>query len=107
MRRISTVTRHIAAAKTASNGYIPANKLALLHSGSDYFDLLERYIAQAQQEIHLQFYIFNDDQAGKRLLVLRKQKKVWRTLAPVSNAVVKQEAIFAAHAAALYDISSS
>lgn len=62
-----SVPPHITGAKTASNDYIPANRLALLHSGSDYFDLLERYIAQAQQEIHLQFYIFNDDQAGKRI----------------------------------------
>lgn len=63
---------------------------------------------------HFSFYTSGDDDqiclvtnGEGEVLVLRKQKKVWRMLAPASKAVVKQEAVFAAHAAALYDISPS
>lgn len=49
------------------NDYYPGNKLQLIHSGAEYFDHLELLIRNAVEEIHMQFYIFNDDNAGLRI----------------------------------------
>lgn len=44
---------------TDDNGYIE-----LLHSGQEYFLRLKKIIQNAQKEIHLQTYIFEDDETG-------------------------------------------
>ncbi|WCO01318.1 phospholipase D-like domain-containing protein [Psychroserpens ponticola] len=44
---------------TDDNGYIQ-----LLHSGEEYFLRLKKIIQNAQKEIHLQTYIFEDDETG-------------------------------------------
>ena len=69
----------VANAETGTNGYKPGNLVQLVHSGSEYFDLLSHLIKTAKNEIHLQYYIFNDDQAGKLiadLLVKAAARKV-------------------------------
>ncbi len=43
------------------------NELRLVKSGSDYFDLLELLITQAHDSIHLQTYIFAEDETGNRI----------------------------------------
>ena len=44
------------------------NKVALVHGGKKYFDLLEHIISQAHTIIHLQVYIFNDDETGDLII---------------------------------------
>ncbi len=39
----------------------------LVHSGHEFFEFLEELIEKATTEIHLQFYIFDDDIAGNRI----------------------------------------
>ncbi len=48
-------------------GYLPNNEVRLVKSGSDYFDLLEELINRAKHTIHLQIYIFEEDETGKRV----------------------------------------
>jgi cardiolipin synthase len=44
------------------------NKVVLVRGGKKYFDLLERIINQAHTIIHLQMYIFNEDETGRRII---------------------------------------
>lgn len=48
----------------SKNGYTAQNKVALVSGGKPYFDLLFRLIEQAKETIHLQVYIFSEDQTG-------------------------------------------
>ena len=51
----------------------------LVHSGEDYFLRLEKLIAKAEKEIHLQTYIFENDDTGNRIVSCLKkaaQRKV-------------------------------
>lgn len=48
--------------------YQSADRLRLLEGGRGYFDLLEKLILEAQEEIHLQTYVFGSDSTGKRIL---------------------------------------
>ena len=41
--------------------------IELVHSGEDYFLRLQHIIAEAQSEIHLQTYIFENDATGKKI----------------------------------------
>lgn len=43
------------------------NTVRLVRSGSEYFDLLEQFIRQARHYIHLQTYIFAEDETGRRI----------------------------------------
>ncbi|HEY1113509.1 MAG TPA: phospholipase D-like domain-containing protein [Chitinophagaceae bacterium] len=45
-------------------GYTTRNGVQLLHGGAEFFSVLEELIAEAQHSIHLQTYIYNDDQTG-------------------------------------------
>ncbi len=47
--------------------FIPGNQLTLLHNGEQYFPALERACDQAQHEIYLETYIFEDDVTGRRI----------------------------------------
>lgn len=47
--------------------------IQLVHSGEDYFSRLERIINEAKTEIHIQTYIFENDEAGKRILFTIKK----------------------------------
>lgn len=47
--------------------YTDHNKVELVRGGSDYFDLLIKMIDKAKDSVHLQVYIFNDDETGKQV----------------------------------------
>lgn len=51
--------------KKLSASYTSLNKVRLIRAGKPYFDCLLQMIASAQQSIHLQTYIFDDDETGK------------------------------------------
>ena len=44
------------------------NKIQLVQSGVPYFDLLLKLIIQATENIHIQTYIFDDDETGKSII---------------------------------------
>lgn len=52
--------------------YVPKN-LELVHSGEDYFARLETIIREAQFQIHLQMYLFENDTTGKRIVTALKE----------------------------------
>jgi cardiolipin synthase A/B len=55
------------------------NKIQLIQSGKIYFDLLVKLITQATESIHIQTYIFNDDETGSLIvnaLKIAAHKKV-------------------------------
>jgi len=43
------------------------NEVRLVKSGNNFFDLLEQLIDQAREHIHLQTYIFTEDETGTRI----------------------------------------
>ncbi len=48
--------------------YSRLNKIRLVRGGKEYFDLLLQLIAGSQQSIHLQTYIFADDETGQTVI---------------------------------------
>ena len=52
---------------TQSSPLTNRNTVRLVRSGSDYFDLLEELIRTARHYIHLQTYIFDEDETGRRI----------------------------------------
>lgn len=53
-----------AANQRNSTGYSARNKVKLIRGGRDYFDLLVDLINRATESIHLQTYIYNEDETG-------------------------------------------
>ncbi len=53
--------------KTAASSYSLHNTVKLVRGGQDYFDLLETMIIAAKYSIHVQVYIFDEDETGKRI----------------------------------------
>jgi cardiolipin synthase len=51
---------------------VPKN-LELVHSGEDYFARLEAIISQAQFQIHMQMYLFENDTTGKSIVTALKE----------------------------------
>lgn len=47
--------------------FLPDNEIKIFHNGIDKFESLLRDIASATQYIHIQYYIFEDDNLGNRL----------------------------------------
>ena len=47
--------------------YLGGNRLELLRSGKEYFPALERAILSAEDDIHLETYIYEDDVTGRRI----------------------------------------
>jgi cardiolipin synthase len=47
--------------------YHKAAEIRLVHSGNDYFETLENLIHQAKHSLHLQTYIFDEDETGKNI----------------------------------------
>jgi cardiolipin synthase len=47
--------------------YTTLNRISLVHSGEDYFSLLFKLIEKANQVIHLQTYIYEDDETGRKV----------------------------------------
>ena len=52
------------AAKSKTQEYVRHNKVKLVKSGAEYFSLLEQIIDEATETIHLQTYIFDEDETG-------------------------------------------
>ena len=50
-----------------SPAIIVNNSISLVRSGLEYFDRLEEIIQSAKDRIHLQVYIYEDDQTGKQI----------------------------------------
>jgi cardiolipin synthase len=48
-------------------GYTSGNSIKLIRSGSSYFNTLSDLIEQANHSIHLQVYIFHEDETGKHI----------------------------------------
>lgn len=49
----------------STSAYIPGNRVELIRGGKPYFDLLLKLINGASESIHLQTYIFDNDETGK------------------------------------------
>jgi cardiolipin synthase len=49
------------------------NFIELVHSGEDYFSRLERIILESKIEIHIQTYIFDYDNIGKKIIAALKE----------------------------------
>jgi cardiolipin synthase len=49
----------------ASPSFLPGNQLTLLNSGAEYFPALLMAIDQATHDVHLESYIFEDDDTGR------------------------------------------
>lgn len=49
-------------------GYSARNRVRLVKGGKEYFLLLKELIARANRSIHLQYYIFLDDDTGKQII---------------------------------------
>ena len=49
-----------------------SERIELVHSGEDYFSRLERIILEAKTEIHIQTYIFDYDNIGKKTIAALK-----------------------------------
>ena len=47
--------------------YTSRNRISLVYSGKDYFSLLLRLIEKAKQTIHLQVYIYDNDETGRQV----------------------------------------
>ncbi|CAM3576108.1 phospholipase D-like domain-containing protein [Flavobacterium psychrophilum] len=65
--------------KNIVNNAFTENKIQLIQSGKPYFNLLLKLIAEATSSIHIQTYIFNDDETGESIvkaLKIASQKKV-------------------------------
>lgn len=50
-----------------SNTYASNNSVLLIRGGKAYFEWLEKIISQAKNIIHLQVYIFNEDETGRQI----------------------------------------
>jgi len=50
-----------------TNGYTSNNTIQLVRGGLPYFDLLEKLIDEAVTSIHLQMYIYDEDETGHRI----------------------------------------
>lgn len=59
--------------KRFSNGYTTLNKVKLIRGGREYFSLLLELIQGARQTIHLQVYVFDDDETGYQVADALKQ----------------------------------
>lgn len=47
--------------------FLAGNRITLLKNGAEYFPALEAAFDQARQHIHLETYIYRDDEAGQRI----------------------------------------
>ena len=57
----------------STSDYTTNNKVKLVRGGREYFDLLLKMIADAKESIHLQTYIYDDDETGKMVAIALKE----------------------------------
>jgi cardiolipin synthase len=53
--------------RSSSAHFLPHQTVRLVRGGRDYFDLLDKMIREAVLTLHLQFYIFEEDDTGKKV----------------------------------------
>src|SRR6185295_8179593 len=53
--------------KRSGEGYTTLNKIKLVRGGRPYFDQLLTMIREAEQIIHLQVYIYDNDETGREV----------------------------------------
>ncbi len=51
-----------------NRNYLPGHSVQLLHSGKEYFSVLESELSKAQKLIHLQVYILDNDTTGNKII---------------------------------------
>ncbi|MEO6949633.1 MAG: phospholipase D-like domain-containing protein [Ginsengibacter sp.] len=56
-----------------SNNYTASNRVKLTRGGKQYFDLLLQLIHEARESIHIQTYVYEDDQTGKLVAAALKE----------------------------------
>lgn len=59
--------------KTKNRSYRTAEQVELVFSGNDYFQRLAELIEGVRNELHIQTYIFDDDETGKAVVALLKK----------------------------------
>lgn len=59
--------------KSSQNAAGSAEYIELVHSGEDYFHRMKNIIKNAQEEIHLQTYIFDNDETGRSIAACLKE----------------------------------
>lgn len=61
----------------ARNLFYPSNKLTEFMDGNQLFDEIEKSLESAKQFIHMEYYIFRDDELGNRIknLLIKKAKE--------------------------------
>ncbi len=64
--------------RNSASSYLPNHIVKLVRGGLEYFDLLEKLIANAQSSIHFQFYILEDDETGRRIVKALKEAALRR-----------------------------
>lgn len=57
----------------SKNDFTTATNLELVNSGEDYFSRLEAIICDSQFELHLQMYLFDIDETGRRIIKALKE----------------------------------
>ncbi|MEJ7589602.1 MAG: phospholipase D-like domain-containing protein [Ferruginibacter sp.] len=57
----------IARKPKSTSAYTAQNKVKLIRGGTAYFETLEKMINNAKDTIHLQVYIYDDDETGKKI----------------------------------------
>jgi len=67
----STTKRH--SKTTFLNSVDNIKYIELVHSGGDYFERLKEIIDKTEREIHLQTYIFENDETGNRIAACLKE----------------------------------
>ena len=53
--------------------FIDSDAITLVHSGEDYFSKLDSIIRKSQSDIHIQMYIFDNDETGKKVVTALKE----------------------------------
>jgi len=60
--------------------YLEAESIELVHSGNNYFDLLEKIIDQSKEVLHLQTYIFDTDKTGLKIIEALKRARLRKVI---------------------------
>ncbi len=64
--------------KRTKERFLKSNRVELVQSGEDFFSRLENIIRGAVNEIHLQIYIFEPDETGRRIMEALKASALLR-----------------------------
>jgi len=95
------------ATKKRINDYTPNNGVKLVRGGKEYFDLLLKLIEEAKDTIHLQVYIYDDDETGTRIAnalkeAAKRKVKVYLMVDGYASKSISKEFISALQAAGIY-----